>query len=147
LDAGEAFEAEPSPAGPEFRTDAEPVVVQPGADVPAVEPHDAGRAPWQERPAAVSPEASIGAESSLAPPAPPPAPAAPSAAPERPRRRSTVREPVPMSLGESTGEVPVASQAPPMELPQPVISSTADHEDAERPRRSGWWSRRALGKG
>src|SRR5262252_8553058 len=52
---------------------------------------------------------------------------------EPPRRRSTVREPAP-------------SFAPPVPSIEPVVSSPAESEDGDRPRRSGWWSKRALGK-
>jgi ribonuclease E len=69
------------------------------------------------------------------PPAPTPS--------EPPRRRSTVREPAPTVLGgEATGVSPPAP--PPAE---PVVSSPAESETGDQPRRSGWWSKRALGKG
>jgi hypothetical protein len=29
---------------------------------------------------------------------------------------------------------------------EPVVTSSAASEDSDRPRRSGWWSRRVLGK-
>ena len=65
--------------------------------------------------------------------------------PEQPRRRSTVRERAPVPSGESI--------APPLPVPQPAISTpepaaetreaeTTDAEDPNRPRRTGWWSRR-----
>jgi ribonuclease E len=77
-------------------------------------------------------------------PAPEPAPveAGPS---EAARRRSTVREPAPISVGrEHSGtHEPAAS---PSEPPQPVVISPTDGDDSDRPRRSGWWSRRVLGK-
>ena len=77
-----------------------------------------------------------------APSAPPPQPVATEAEP--PRRRSTVREPAPASVGnESHTAVP----APPEEAPQPVVISSDEPEEAARPRRSGWWSKRVLGKG
>ncbi len=60
---------------------------------------------------------------------------------EAPRRRSTVREPAPTLSGNEATVPPVAAPAPPVE---PVVVSSAEGED--RPRRSGWWSRRALGK-
>jgi len=78
------------------------------------------------------------------PPAPEPAhvEASPS---EHARRRSTVREPAPISVGSERGAThdPVAS---PSEPPQPVVISPTDGDDSDRPRRSGWWSRRVLGK-
>jgi ribonuclease E len=78
------------------------------------------------------------------PPAPEPAPveAGPS---DAARRRSTVREPAPISVGreDSATHEPVASASEP---PQPVVISPTGGEDSDRPRRSGWWSRRMLGK-
>ena len=80
-------------------------------------------------------------------PTPPPAPAAeaPSAAPapEAPRRRSTVREPVPVAAFAGAGiPDPVVSTAPAV-APPVIVTSTAEED---RPRRSGWWAKRALGK-
>jgi ribonuclease E len=82
------------------------------------------------------------------PPAAVPAAAAPetpeAAAPEPGRRRSTVREPAPMVFsGEAMAPVPHN----PVEAPQPIVSGPAESEDSDRPRRSGWWSKRVLGKG
>jgi ribonuclease E len=78
------------------------------------------------------------------PPAPEPAPveASPS---EAARRRSTVREPAPISVDSkhSATHEPVAS---PSEPSQPVVISPTESDDSDRPRRSGWWSRRVLGK-
>jgi ribonuclease E len=78
------------------------------------------------------------------PPASEPAPveASPS---EAARRRSTVREPAPISVGreDSAPHEPVASSSEP---PQPVVISPTEGNDSDRPRRSGWWSRRMLGK-
>jgi ribonuclease E len=87
--------------------------------------------PRDERPAQVD------ATQVDAPPAPAPS--------EPPRRRSTVREPAPTVLGgEATGVAPPFSPPPPAE---PVVSSPAESETGDQPRRSGWWSKRALGKG
>jgi ribonuclease E len=63
---------------------------------------------------------------------------------EAPRRRSTVREPAPLAARDE-GAAPTArfTPSPPAE---PVVSSPAESESSDRPRRSGWWSRRALGK-
>jgi hypothetical protein len=30
---------------------------------------------------------------------------------------------------------------------EPVVSSSTESESGDRPRRSGWWSKRVLGKG
>jgi ribonuclease E len=56
-----------------------------------------------------------------------------------------VREPAPISVGSERGAThePVAS---PSEPPQPVVISPTESDDSDRPRRSGWWSRRVLGK-
>jgi ribonuclease E len=67
--------------------------------------------------------------------------AAPVPAAEPPRRRSTVREPAP----SFSGSAPVATPASPP--PTPTVISTADSEDASKPKRSGWWARRLLGGG
>lgn len=73
-------------------------------------------------------------------------PAAPEPpAPELPRRRSTVREPAPQAWRDDTIPVP-SSVAPPVPSIEPVVTSSAGDEESDRPRRSGWWSRRALGK-
>jgi ribonuclease E len=66
--------------------------------------------------------------------------AAPAAleSPEAPRRGSTVREPAPTQLG-SQFAVPASTRA---EVLPPVVTSETESEDASRPRRSGWWSKR-----
>jgi hypothetical protein len=64
---------------------------------------------------------------------------APTAPPE-PRRRSTVREPAPV-FGDSA---PVPIPAPASE-PTPVVTSAGD--DANKPRKTGWWAKRLLGDG
>ena len=87
-----------------------------------------------------------------APPAPPPASPEPANAPpqaaappaeEPPRRRSTVREPAPIS-GNQEASQPAPTQPPPP-APQPVITELGESRDTNRPRRSGWWSRRSAG--
>ncbi|MBO0717538.1 MAG: hypothetical protein J2P55_09445, partial [Rhizobiales bacterium] len=65
------------------------------------------------------------------------------AQPAAARRRSTVREPAAMSGGEAGGNdlgSPAASQGS-----EPVITQTGDASEGERPRRTGWWSRRFAG--
>ncbi len=57
-------------------------------------------------------------------------------------RRSTVREPAPMG---SSGEEH-AHDAAPSPSAQPVVSLPAESENEDQPRRSGWWSRRVLGR-
>jgi len=57
---------------------------------------------------------------------------------EPPRRRSTVRERAPVGGGEAPS--PQTEQPAP---PEPVITEAG--EGTDRPRRSGWWSRRFAG--
>jgi ribonuclease E len=74
--------------------------------------------------------------------APSPAPVAveppvPAPVPEPRRRRSTVREAAPISSSEAF--------TPPSPAPQPVpepVAETTETEDPNRPRKTGWWSRR-----
>jgi ribonuclease E len=68
-----------------------------------------------------------------------------AAASEARRRRSTVREPAPQAVREDASSPP-PSFTPPAPSIEPVVSSSAESETGERPRRSGWWSRRVLGK-
>jgi ribonuclease E len=87
------------------------------------------------------------AEQAEAPPSPP-HPQPETSDPEHPRRRSTVREPVPMSFGGEHGSAaPARDPAPPPPVEaSPVVISPEEGDDADRPPRSGWWSRRVLGK-
>ena len=106
-------------------------------------------------PAAAEPElrdavADLDAAPPFAPPAPAPAPisAEPPAAEQQaepPRRRSTVRERAP--IGGSDDAPPPASTAPvaPAPAPEPVITEVAETEGTDRPRKTGWWSRRFAG--
>jgi ribonuclease E len=118
-----------------------------------VQPESRERPEWSqphEMPQPFTTEASFAAREE--PPAPPPiaaqpAAAAPEAQPasasEPQRRRSTVREPAPM-FGVGT---PVAVPVPPP-TPQPppmVVTSSGESEEANKPRRTGWWARRMLG--
>jgi ribonuclease E len=64
---------------------------------------------------------------------------------EPPRRRSTVREPAPTAARDAASE-PAEGYVPPPPV-EPVVSSPAEAEADDKPRRSGWWSKRALGKG
>ncbi len=70
--------------------------------------------------------------------------ATPLSQPEQPRRRSTVREPVPTAAAVDPAPQPAPIQAP-SPAPQPVITETGESESTDRPRRSGWWSRRFAG--
>jgi ribonuclease E len=62
------------------------------------------------------------------------------------RRRSTVREPATQAFHHEES-IPAPSFTPPGPAVEPVVSSPAESESSDRPRRSGWWSRRVLGKG
>jgi hypothetical protein len=56
-----------------------------------------------------------------------------------------VREPAPQALRDE--ESPAApSFTPPASSIAPVVSSPPESDDSDRPRRSGWWSKRVLGK-
>jgi ribonuclease E len=86
----------------------------------------------------------------------PPRPAAPAAtraeAPEQPlhppeepaRRRSTVRERAPISAADE-GLPPPQTQQPVSATPEPVITEIGEVAESDRPRRTGWWSRRFAG--
>jgi ribonuclease E len=67
----------------------------------------------------------------------------PPAQPEPPRRRSTVREPVPTATASEAPQPAPTQPASP--APQPVVTEVGESESTERPRRSGWWSRRIAG--
>jgi len=69
-------------------------------------------------------------------------PSAPASQPEPPRRRSTVREPAPIVNADAPQPAPVPPSSPP---PQPVITEVGESESTDKPRRSGWWSRRFAG--
>jgi len=102
-------------------------------------------------PAAAEPELKEAvADLDAAPPSAPPAPvsAEPSHAEQQaepPRRRSTVRERAP--IGGSDDAPPPAATAPvaPAPAPEPVITEVAETEGTDRPRKTGWWSRRFAG--
>jgi ribonuclease E len=70
-------------------------------------------------------------------------PAAPP--PEEPvRRRSTVRERAPVAGPDDTPPPP-QTQPPVSPAPEPVITETGEAAETDRPRRTGWWSRRFAG--
>jgi ribonuclease E len=69
----------------------------------------------------------------------------PPAQPEPQRRRSTVREPAPISgSGEAPPPAPAQPAAP---ARQPVVNEIGESEgeNTDQPRRRGWWSRRIAG--
>src|SRR6516164_10295532 len=61
------------------------------------------------------------------------------------RRRSTVRERAPIAAASDAAAPQPAPIQPPSPASQPVITETGESESADRPRRSGWWSRRFAG--
>src|SRR6516165_10336111 len=84
------------------------------------------------------------------PPAEPADVAAAQASPAPPqqepaRRRSTVRERAPIAAASDAAASQPAPIQPPSPASQPVITETSESESADRPRRSGWWSRRFAG--
>ena len=74
-------------------------------------------------------------------------PAAPTPPAESSRRRSTVRERAPLGgSDETTPAAPAAPAAAPGEpVPQPIVTEAGEAENTDRPRRTGWWSRRLAG--
>jgi len=74
--------------------------------------------------------------------APPPAPSEA----EPPRRRSTVRERAPVAASEDAPALaPPPPPSAPADAPEVAVSEPAEAEDSNRPRRTGWWSRRFAG--
>ena len=64
---------------------------------------------------------------------------------EPPRRRSTVREPALATSDDEAGHRASSSARSPA-FAEPAVSSSAENENGDRPRRSGWWSKRLIGK-
>jgi ribonuclease E len=128
--------------------DAAPGMNEPGVPAPQ---HSFGPDDELAPPAAAEPELKDAvADLDAAPPSAPPAPVsaeAPSAEQqaEPPRRRSTVRERAPIGSGDDAP--PPASTAPvaPAPAPEPVVTEVTEAEGTDRPRKTGWWSRRFAG--
>jgi ribonuclease E len=143
---GESFAAD-APMEPELaRSDSEDAPSDEGAWPPAVlsEEPQPSAVPVGQSHEDVSATSETEPEESSSAPTAAPAVAEP-AAPETPRRRSTVREPVPQAAPEDASSPP-QSFAPPAPSIEPMASSSEETETGDRPRRSGWWSRRVLGK-
>jgi ribonuclease E len=69
---------------------------------------------------------------------------APEPVASAPRRRSTVREPAPVSNSAAgSGPPPIPASSSP--APEPVITEVDEGDSANQPRRTGWWSRRSAG--
>ena len=74
-------------------------------------------------------------------PRPAPAPMAEAPVPDAaPRRRSTVREPVPTSFGE----LPPMPAPPPQPEITPIVVDASSSDEA-KPRKTGWWAKKLLG--
>jgi ribonuclease E len=117
----------------ELETSPAPVAELPSPQVVAERPMDE---PASEQADAQTTPLTQPAEQSL--------PAAPAS--EQPtRRRSTVREPALASLHDQSSESsPPLTPSPPSA--EPVVSSSTENETGDRPRRSGWWSKRIMGR-
>jgi ribonuclease E len=111
---------------------------------------------WQEwaqgpqadaiEPLAVPREVAAAEQPPIAPPPPEPQAAQPVEL-AAPRRRSTVREPVPVAVDSNDVEAspaPGPGLGPPTAVSAPVENAEAPADD--QPRRTGWWSKRVLGK-
>jgi ribonuclease E len=104
-------------------------------------------------PSAAEPELKDAVADLDAAPTPPPphdAPVVAEAPPpvqqaEPPRRRSTVRERAPVVSG-SDAPLPASEPTAPTPAPEPVVIEVAETESAaDKPRKTGWWSRRFAG--
>jgi ribonuclease E len=93
----------------------------------------------------VAPAARAPAPDAMRGPSHPAASAVPAAEPEPARRRSTVRERAPVSTGEDMPASAPASAQPVSPAPEPVVTDGGEAADSERPRKTGWWSRRFAG--
>jgi ribonuclease E len=118
--------------------------------VPAPQ-HSFGPGDELAAPAAAEPELKDAvADLDAAPPSAPPAPV--SAEPpyaeqqaEPPRRRSTVRERAPIGGSDDAPPPAATAPVPPTPAPEPVVTEVAETEGTDRPRKTGWWSRRFAG--
>ncbi len=125
---GSSYESHDTPPPPEELTGAPPTeeeLKEAVADLDAAPPSVAP-APSSEPAVTEAPHAS-----------------APAEQPKPPRKRSTVRERAPIaSAADAPQPAPTQPSSPP---PQPVITEVGDSENTDKPRRSGWWSRRFAG--
>ncbi|HXW49706.1 MAG TPA: hypothetical protein VEK31_09705, partial [Xanthobacteraceae bacterium] len=114
---------------------------------PTVYPAEQDAAPTDQLavPPVAEPELKDAVADLDAPPAPAiDRPTEPPAAEQQMRRRSTVRERAPISGSDE--EAPERTEPQPGSLaPEPVVTETGSESEGERPRRSGWWSRRFAG--
>jgi ribonuclease E len=128
-----------------------------GPQADAIEP-PAAAAPVTDEPPYQAPQPATAenvatSEASVQPdvrtePAPLPAEPAPSPAEASPsRRRSTVREPAPFLAQSRPDAAEFANGVPAPSEPPPAPPETSTQEDANKPRRTGWWAKRVFGKG
>jgi ribonuclease E len=108
---------------------AEPELKSAVADLDSAPPHSppAGEPAAPIAPAPISP-APMATETPTAPP----------------RRRSTVRERAPVGNDSEENPAKIDTQPAPA-APEPTVTETNNASEGERPRRSGWWSRRFAG--
>jgi ribonuclease E len=118
------------PSGHELESASDELLQQPSRDVRPVTQAD-----QQQQPAHVEPPAQASAS------VPEPAIGAMPAATDPVRRRSTVREP---AIVSSHGDEPEFATSDPPQAPEPGSSNSGENPSDERPRRSGWWSRRVF---
>ncbi len=130
----EAAQAEPEPRSFHQRDDAEPSFERHQPEAVQHRRHNGPAAEPEAAPAATAPAATASAA------APPVSPAPAS------RRGSTVREPAPTSFSFGS-EASTPATVVHAEPEPPAPASSNESEDAARPRRAGWWSKRVLGKG
>jgi ribonuclease E len=136
---GETLAGEPAPA---FTDEESPLASEPTAEPEQpFEPREAAAPLPAPEPDFALPEPRIAARAEET--AEPVATSAPERGAEPPRRGSTVREPAPGYF--HTAPAPAAHAEP--EPPAVIESGSGESEDEARPRRSGWWSKRVLGKG
>jgi ribonuclease E len=128
--------------------DAAPGINDPGVPAPQ---HSFGPDDELAPPAAAEPELKEAvADLDAAPPSAPPVPVSAEAPhaeqqPEPPRRRSTVRERAPIGGSEDASSPAPTMPVTPAPAPEPVVTEVAETEGTDRPRKTGWWSRRFAG--
>ncbi|HWF97006.1 MAG TPA: Rne/Rng family ribonuclease [Xanthobacteraceae bacterium] len=135
----EAAQAEPEASEPDQRSfhqrdDAEPSFERHQPEAVQHRRHNGPAAEPETAPAATAPAATT------------PAATAPAPTAAASRRRSTVREPAPTSFSFGS-EASTPATVVHAEPEPPAPASNSESEDAARPRRAGWWSKRVLGKG
>jgi len=121
---------------------------QNGGRQPYASGHDIAE---ETRPPRIEPSA-VGREINQPPVSePPPRPVTPqpvpaaSFEPEQPRRRSTVREPAP-TFTAGQGFSPAPRQEASSPAPDASAAEPAGGDEAGKPRKTGWWAKRIMGK-